>query len=139
MRVAIIDTSVVVAGLLTRHLDVPTAQILDGMLSGAFPFVVSTPLLAEYRDVLNRPKLRKLHGLDADAVDALLTVLAENAIVLEPGAASPEPDPGDQLLWDLLACHENLCLVTGDALLLRTNDAPAPVLLPANFVATLLR
>ncbi|WP_309640015.1 PIN domain-containing protein, partial [Methylibium sp.] len=58
----IVDTNVVVAGLLTKDETSPVARILDGMLAAAFPFVVSEALLAEYRTVLVRPTLRKLHG-----------------------------------------------------------------------------
>ena len=60
---AIIDTNVVVAGLLTGNADSPTARILDGMRKGAFPFLLSTALLAGYREVLLRRKIRALHGL----------------------------------------------------------------------------
>jgi len=42
---AVIDTHVVVAGLLTRDAGSPTAKILDGMSRGAFPFLLSTALL----------------------------------------------------------------------------------------------
>lgn len=44
----IVETNVVVAGLLTGNAASPVARILDGMLSAAFPFVVSEALLAEY-------------------------------------------------------------------------------------------
>ena len=54
----IVDTNVVVAGLLTKHEASPDARILDGMLGAAFPFVVSEALLAEYRTVLVRPNPR---------------------------------------------------------------------------------
>ena len=57
----IVDTNVVVAGLLTKSDASPVARVLDGMLSAAFPFVMSEALLAEYRAVLVRPPLRKLH------------------------------------------------------------------------------
>ena len=53
----IIDTNVLVAGLLTSHADASVARILDGMLGAAFPFVLSEVLLAEYRAVLMRPRL----------------------------------------------------------------------------------
>lgn len=135
MRAVIIDTKVVVSGLVTEDNGTPPARILDGMLSGNFPFVVSTALLAEYRDVLNRPKLRKRHGLTHGDIETLLVVLAENAIVLEPAAGPKAPEPGDQHLWDLLAGHEGLCLVTGDALLLNASNAPAPVVSPSTFSA----
>ncbi len=45
--VVIVDTNVVVAGLLTANDSSPVASILDGMLAAAFPFVMSEALLAE--------------------------------------------------------------------------------------------
>jgi len=131
---AIIDTNVVVAGLLTAQAGAPTARILDGMLAAAFPFVVSTALLAEYRDVLNRPRLCKLHGLGQDEVETLVVDLAQLAIVLQPVAAAPAPDPGDQHLWELLAARGDLVLVTGDQRLLES-DMRARVLTPNRFLA----
>jgi predicted nucleic acid-binding protein len=128
----IVDTDVVVAGLLTRNEASPVARILDGMLGAAFPFVLSEALLAEYRTVLVRPALRRLHGLTVDEVDAILTDLAQHAIVLTPVAAPSAPDPGDQLLWALLAAKPDLVLVTGHKLPLRGKgmhgrDIPAGV------------
>lgn len=61
-QAVIVDTNVVVSGLLTGNAASPVARVLDGMLAVAFPFVASEALLAEYRDVLVRPALRKLHG-----------------------------------------------------------------------------
>lgn len=113
-RAVVVDTSVVVAGLLTGNATSRVARILDGMLAAAFPFVVSEALLAEYRAVLVRPALRKLHGLTVADVDTLLTDIAQHAIVLAPGSGSPAPDPGDQLLWDLLATRADLLPITGD-------------------------
>ena len=112
----IVDTNVIVAGLLTAHDASPVARILDDMLSAAFPFVVSEALLAEYRAVLIRPHLCKLHGLRIAEVEAVLTDLAQHAIVLKPVAGPPAPDPGDQLLWDLLTAHASHAQVhTSDA------------------------
>lgn len=131
----IVDTNVVVAGLLTAHEASPVARILDGMLAATFSFVVSEALLAEYRTVLMRPKLRKLHGLTVAEVDAILTDLAQHAIVLAPVAAPPAPDPGDQLLWGLLAARADLLLVTGDKLLVRDSGMHGRVMTPQAFVA----
>lgn len=115
----IVDTNIVVAGLLTADGDSPVARILDGMLAAAFPFVLSEALLAEYRTVLRRPKLRKLHGLSVVDIETILTDLAQHAIVVAPVTGPPAPDPGDQILWDLLFARADLLLVTGDKLLLR--------------------
>ena len=114
---SIVDTNVVVSGLLTADTASPVARVLDGMLAAAFPFVLSDALMAEYRSVLRRPSLRKAHGLSFDDLDVILVDLAQHAIVLAPVRAAPAPDPGDQHLWDLLAAREDLVLVTGDKLL----------------------
>ena len=131
----IVNTNVVVAGLPTTHDESPVARILDGMLGAAFPFVLSEALLAEYRTVLVRPVLRKLHGLTVAEVEAILTDLAQHAIVLAPVAAAPAPDPGDQLLWELLAARADLVLVTGDKLRLRDAGMQGRVISPQAFVA----
>lgn len=131
----IVDTNVVVAGLLTADDTSPVARVLDGMLAAAFPFALSEALLAEYRAVLLRPRLKKLHGLSVADIESLLTDLAQHAIVLTPGAAPAAPDPGDQFLWDLLAAKEALVLVTGDKLLLREPAMRGRVVSPADFLA----
>lgn len=113
-KAAIIDTNVVVSGLLTADASTATARILDGMLAAEFPFVVSTALLAEYCEVLNRDKLRRQHGLDAPEVETVVTQLAQNATLLQPVSAPAAPDAGDQHLWELLAAGDALMLVTGD-------------------------
>ncbi len=137
----IIDTNVVVAGLLTAPADSPVVRILDGMLSAAFAFVVSEALLAEYRAVLMRPRLCKLHGLSEAEVDAILTDMARHAIVLVPvssGETPRVPDAGDQFLWDLLAARADLVLVTGNKLLLQDEVMQRRVILPQAFVAQFL-
>ena len=136
----IIDTNVLVAGLLTSHADSPVARILDGMLGAAFPFVLSEALLAEYRAVLLRPRLCKLHGLSEAEIDFILVDIARRAIVMTPirTVATPlAPDPGDQFLWDLLASRADLALVTGDKLLLQDEAMQQRVLLPQTFVTQL--
>jgi uncharacterized protein len=136
----IIDTNVVVAGLLTSHADSPVARILDGMLGASFPFVVSQALLAEYRAVLARPRLQKLHGLSEAEIDVILTDLVRHAIVLAPvstEAATLAPDSGDQFLWNLLATRADLVLVTGDKLLLQDGAMQPRVILPQTLMAQL--
>jgi uncharacterized protein len=135
--VFIVDTNVVVAGLLTADPASPVARVLDGMLAAAFPFAVSEALLGEYRTVLLRPALRKLHALSADEVERLLVDLIQHAIVLQPAESSPAtpaaPDAGDQFLWNLLAARPDLVLVTGDKHLLQDAGMHRRVLSPRAF------
>lgn len=131
----IVDTNIVIAGLLTSREDSPVARVLDGMLAARFPFVLSEALLAEYRDVLARPKLCKAHGLSRAERETLLIEVAQHAIVLRPVATHAAPDPGDQHLWDLLAARPDLRLVTGDKLLLDDTTMRPRLLTAEAFVA----
>ncbi len=112
---AVIDTNVVVSGVLTRLAISPTARILDGMLTGRFRYLLSIELLAEYREVLLRPRIRRRHRLSEADVDVVLTELAANGIVLEPERSGKERRRrGDEHLWELLAAGTSAILVTGD-------------------------
>lgn len=112
---AVIDTNVVVSGVLTRLAISPTARILDGMLTGRFRYLLSIELLAEYREVLLRPKIRRRHKLSEADMDVLLTELAANGIVLEPERSEKQRRKrGDEHLWELLSAGASAILVTGD-------------------------
>lgn len=136
--VFIVDTNVVVAGLVTADPASPVARVLDGMLAAAFPFAVSEQLLGEYRTVLLRPGLRTLHALSVDEIELLLTDLAQHAIVLEPAAdcsvVPRAPDAGDQFLWNLLAGQPRLVLITGDKRLLQDRSMHGRAVSPRTFI-----
>ena len=136
---AVIDTNVAVAGLITADAGSPTARILDGMRRGTFPFLLSDQLLAEYREVLLRAKIRKLHGLSANQVDLILTEIATHAIVREPEARTGAPDAKDNHLWSLLLDQPGSVLVTGDLALARKPPPGSDVLSPREFAADFLR
>jgi putative PIN family toxin of toxin-antitoxin system len=134
-RGVVVDTNVVVSGLLTHEGTAPTAQILKSMLAGRFVFLLSIELLAEYREVLLRPRVRRRHGLDDDDVDAVLARLAQHGAVRQPvGTAERAPDRGDQHLWALLAAAPGAVLVTGNQELIANPPRGVTVLEPAEFV-----
>ncbi|MFO7631694.1 MAG: PIN domain-containing protein, partial [Caldilinea sp.] len=62
-RQVVIDANVLVSGLLTHDPLSPLASIVDGMLVGRIRFLLSSRLLAEYREVLLRPRVQRRHGL----------------------------------------------------------------------------
>lgn len=132
--VFVVDTNVVVAGLITGSGDSPVASVLDAMLSGALLCLLSPALLDEYRSVLLRPKLVKLHGLAEVEVDQLLVELTANAIWREPTSAAPAPDRGDDHLWALLGAYSGSILITGDRLLLENPPVRSSVMSPKTWV-----
>ena len=136
-RFLIIDTNVLVAGILSNNIDSPTARIVNAMLDGSIMHLLSPALLQEYREVLLRPKLRKLHGLSKAEVDQILSEITANAIWREPAESRSAPDPGDDHLWSLLQSTDAI-LVTGDQLLLDNPPRAASTILPKTCVTEFL-
>ncbi len=135
--VAIIDTNILVAGILTGDSRSPVCQIVDGMLTGQFPFVLSPALLAEYRRVLLRPRIRAYHRWTIEEIDIFLEEIVASAIWCEPSGQHQAPDPGDDHLWRLLHECKGTVLITGDRLLLRQAEA-LPILTARDFVSRFL-
>ena len=61
-KVCIVDTNVVVSGLLGADSNNPPARILDAMLDGTLLYLMSGDLLDGYSSVLRRPGLVRLQG-----------------------------------------------------------------------------
>lgn len=114
----VVDTNVVVAGLVTRDPSASTARILDAMLRGELFYLLSEELLTEIRDVLLRPKIVAAHGLSAEEVDEILVRIAANGAVRDPEATTDGPR-GDRHLFALLAAEPRAILVSGDEQVLR--------------------
>jgi putative PIN family toxin of toxin-antitoxin system len=121
-RLLIIDTNVLVAGILSNNIDSPTARIVNAMLDGRIMHLLSPALLQEYREVLLRPKLRKLHGLSKAEVDQILSEITANAIWREPAESR----------------GTDAILVTGDQLLLDNPPRAASTILPKTCVTEFL-
>lgn len=125
----VVDTNVVVTGLLSGDAASPPAHILDAMLAGDMQFLICVELLAEYREVLLRKQIRSRHGLSEREVDLLIEALVTNAVVADiSGRREVAPEQGDNHLSRLLAAKPGAGLITGDALLLRQPPPGARVI-----------
>ena len=137
-KICIVDTNVVVSGLIGADSNSPPARILDAMLDGGILYLMSSDLLDEYSSVLRRPGLVRLHGRTDDEIDRLLAGLVANAMWREPAVKGDAPDPGDDHLWALLASCPRGQLITGDRLLLENPPGDASVTSPRHFANTFL-
>lgn len=81
MRV-ILDTNVLVSAFLS--LAGPPARILQQWEQGAFDFIVSEALLAEYRRVLAYQHVASHHGLTPHEIDEAVEAIRDFALVVEP-------------------------------------------------------
>jgi putative PIN family toxin of toxin-antitoxin system len=105
----VLDINVVVSGLLTAL--GPPAQIVDLVSSGDISLVVDQRILAEYRDVLTRPRfkfgIREINDFLRLARDAEYVIGAPLPFTL--------PDPDDEPFLEVAVAGAVDALVTGNA------------------------
>ena len=108
MRI-VLDTHVLVSGLLSPF--GPPGRVLDALLAGDVTLCFDGRIMAEYRQVLLRPKF----GWPAEAVERVLDDLASSG---EAVAASPLdvslPDPEDIMFLETAIAAAADHLVTGN-------------------------
>ncbi|MGA3008573.1 MAG: putative toxin-antitoxin system toxin component, PIN family [Opitutaceae bacterium] len=108
MRQWVIDTNVVVSGLLNPH--GPPARVLDAVLDGRVRLVYDARILAEYRDVLHRPRLK----LAPDKIQAFLSALRGQMMVTPHMLAVTAPDSDDIVFVEAALATTDQTIVTGN-------------------------
>jgi len=105
----VLDTNVLVAGLLSPF--GPPGEIVRMVSSGRLTLCLDARILAEYRDVLRRPRF----AFDADEVDILLDFIERGGrIVASAPLATRLPDPDDEPFLEVALGGDAEYLVTGD-------------------------
>jgi len=133
----VLDTNVLVSGLLKR--DSTPGRLLQAVWDGSLDLVMSGPLFAELREVLDYPKIRKRLMANAIDSDLFLELLAFFTIQVDPsGIEVPVPrDAADEMVLATFVAAGAEWLVSGDQDLLVLADQ-FPILSPTAFVERFL-
>jgi putative PIN family toxin of toxin-antitoxin system len=109
---AVIDTNVLVSALLRQ--ESPPGTVAAESLTGRITPLLNTEILAEYRDVLNRPRFH----FPKDAVDVLLNGIIKRGIFVDAEPIEEIlPDPKDAVFYQVVMearKSESAYLVTGN-------------------------
>ncbi|MBC7107003.1 MAG: putative toxin-antitoxin system toxin component, PIN family [Firmicutes bacterium] len=127
----VLDTNVLVSGLLKAHSS--AGMIVRLMAAGLLQVVYDGRILAEYRQVLTRPRF----GFREAEVEALISQIETDGI-LAVAQPLPErlPDPDDEPFLEVALAVEGAILVTGNKKHFRTACAGKTTLLdPGEFIA----
>jgi len=125
---AVIDTNVLVSGLITAHGS--SAKIINAFKEKHFNLFYSSEMLIEYQDVLYRDGF----GFDSKDVDNLLDVISLNGISVAFDASNISlPDEDDRCFYDT-AKNSGAYLVTGN---IKHYPSDSWVITPAEFVKLL--
>jgi putative PIN family toxin of toxin-antitoxin system len=105
----VLDTNVLVSGLLSPHR--PPGRILSLLVTGRLTPCVDARILAEYREVLKRPRF----SFDAAAATTLLYYVRHAGILCSAPPLSVEiPDPEDAPFLEVAVAAGAEALITGN-------------------------
>lgn len=108
MRNWVIDTNVVVSGLLNPH--GPSARVLNAVIAGRLKLVYDARILTEYRDVLYRPRLK----LQPDKIKMFLAGLHSQMMVTPIAVSASLPDVDDVVFVEAALATVDQTIVTGN-------------------------
>ena len=109
----IIDTSIIVSALLSRHMDASTVKVLEALFSSQIVPLYNNEILCEYEDVLHRKKFNFSENL----IQLVIQSIRDNGISVEPLTTGEDlPDPKDLVFYEVCMAkrEEDSMLVTGN-------------------------
>lgn len=112
-RCAVIDTNVLVSALLSKKDDAATVRVFRAMLQGRFTPLYHRDILAEYDEVLHRPKFH----LSKAVIDTVLSAIRQFGIEVFPQPTGEIlPDPDDLIFYEVVMekRSDDAVLVTGN-------------------------
>ena len=116
----VLDTNIFVSSLLVRE-GLP-AQVLDAWRERKFLLATSPTLVSEIQSTLNYPRIRRKYDITNKDVSQLITLLAEDALVvpgdIETVSGSVPDDPADEAVLACALDAEADLVVSGDRYLL---------------------
>ncbi len=110
----VIDTNVLISALLSKHSDAATVQVLNAVFDGTIIPVFNDEILAEYDNVLHRPKFK---FSDTNIQLLLDTIKSYGVFVKQLITNEILPDPKDLVFYEVVMAKqdENAYLVTGNS------------------------
>lgn len=131
----ILDTNVLVSALIAVSPLSPAVRVAFAIAEGWARLVLSDELMAEFEEVIRRPRLKRSHHMSDSQIEDLLAELRDSGDFCTP--QDPEispPDPQDMHVWSLHQAVPEAVLVTGDRALIVGARADRRVMSPREFV-----
>lgn len=105
----VLDTNVLISGLLSPN-GIP-AQILSIIQNKKVTLLTDTRILAEYAEVLRRPKFK----FEPEWINPFLDFIKMESEIIVPEPVSIDfPDPDDKMFWEVAKSGNALYIVSGN-------------------------
>ncbi len=131
---AVFDTNVLVASLLTKHPDSPTALVVDAISEEKLIPLYNEEILEEYDDVLHRAKF----PFSNDAIQNIMQMIRQFGLAISPSPTGEVlPDMDDLVFYEVVMEKRK----ADDAYLITGNLKPFPtreyIVTPAEMMSIL--
>lgn len=111
MVYAVIDTNIFVSSFITRNPSASTRRVINSMFNRKIKPLYNEEILAEYFEVLSRPKFH----LREDKIEDLLEFIKQNGIDSNRFPYDGDmPDEDDRVFYEVSLSKEDSFLVTGN-------------------------
>ncbi|CCU83402.1 putative toxin-antitoxin system toxin component, PIN family [Mesotoga prima] len=137
MERVVLDTNVLISAIISSKGS--PAKILDLWREGAFDLVFSEETLKELIDVMSRPKLLRITGINEDELNRLLSYLRSSSIVVDSSEdiSIAIEDPNDTKFISCAVQAGAKYIVSGDHHLLDVEKFEGTAIVtPAEFLRT---
>lgn len=108
---AVIDTNVIVSSMLAVRPDSATVRVLEHLVNGDIVPMFNAEIVAEYREVLRRPKFMFAEDDIAAVIDLVVKVGVDSERVATSGLVK---DANDVVFYEVAMSREDSYLVTGN-------------------------
>ena len=131
MIYAVIDTNVLVSARITKNPSSATVKVLNNMFNGTIKPIFNDEIIAEYTDVLHRPKFR----MRDEDINLIINYIKKYGIHSDRVPFdSTMPDEKDRPFYEVSLSVEDSFLVTGN---LKHFPVTPKVVTPSQFIAIL--
>ena len=111
MIYAVVDTNVFVSALWTKNSQAATFQVAKLLQQGKFTPLYNEEILAEYEEVLSRPKFK----FPKKAISTIIAYMKEFGLHSERFSYKEKmPDESDRVFYEVALSKEDAYLVTGN-------------------------
>ncbi|MBQ8959245.1 MAG: putative toxin-antitoxin system toxin component, PIN family [Bacteroidales bacterium] len=108
---AVVDTNVIVSGMITSNSASPTAKVLDCLGEKHITPLYCEEILQEYENVLGRERFH----LPKEKIEKFLKMMKSDGIASSRVPSSEvSPDPKDVVFYEVALSKEDSFLVTGN-------------------------
>lgn len=107
----VVDTNVVVSGMITKNMDSPTVSVLESLTEKSITPLYCEEILKEYGDVLCREKFH----LPMEKIKKFIEMVKSDGVASHRVPSKENlPDPKDVVFYEVALSKEDSFLVTGN-------------------------